>query len=126
LLEYAHTVCLLANTLDFLGLLTYAALSTHTIVAGEGPTELRFVVPKHWLCISPVIKGWIEDPKTVPKSMSEKKDTALYFRACEPEVMDLVIRYLKEEDGNGDYELPPTDRNAIFYAKVYKLAICLG
>ena len=39
---------------------------------------------------------------------------------------DVVIRYLKEEDGNDDYKLPPTDRKAIFYAKLYKLALCLG
>ena len=54
----------------------------------------------------------------------EKK--ALYFHTCEPEVMDLVIRYLKEEDGNNDYKLPPTDGDATFYANLYKLALCLG
>ena len=58
--------------------------------------------------------------------MRKDEDKALYFHDCEPEVMDLVIRYLKEEDGNDDYKLPPTDRNAIFYAKLYKLALCLG
>jgi hypothetical protein len=51
---------------------------------------------------------------------------ALCFREPEPEVMDLVIRYLKAEDGNNNYKLPPTDQNAIFYAKLYKLALCLG
>ena len=58
--------------------------------------------------------------------MSNNEDEALYFSTCAPEVLDLVIRYLKEEDGNDDYKLPRTDLNAIFYANVYKLAICLG
>lgn len=58
--------------------------------------------------------------------MRKDGDKTLCFRDCEPEVMDLVIRYLKEEDGNDDYKLPSTDQNAIFYAKLYKLALCLG
>lgn len=58
--------------------------------------------------------------------MWKDAEKALCFPNCEPEVMDLVIRYLKEEDGNDDYKIPPTDENAMFYAKIYKLAICFG
>jgi hypothetical protein len=99
---------------------------TGTIVAGTGSDETRFCVPQSALEKSPVIKGWIEDKESIPTSL--QKDDALYFPECDPQVVHATVDYLKSTT-TGLIAIPDPStgsKDALFYVKVYKFALCLG
>jgi hypothetical protein len=98
------------------------------IIAGTGLQELSFQVPKSALETSPVIKGWIEQ-QNIPASM--RKDDALYFPWCDPEVVGATIGYLKSRADGLVAVLDSSaaggaGRDVLFYVKMYKFALCLG
>jgi hypothetical protein len=88
---------------------------------------MRFSVPQSALEKSPVIKGWIEDKESIPASL--QKDDALYFPECDPQVVHATVEYLRSAT-KGFIAIPDTStgdsKDALFYMKVYKFALCLG
>jgi hypothetical protein len=94
-----------------------------TIIAGVGDSETRFNVPRSALEKSSILKGWIEDPETIPEST--RINGALYFELCDPEAVRIVLDYLRKEAGSlASFEYD--GQNAPLNAKVYKLAISLS
>lgn len=106
--------------------------SKGTIIAGSGDLRRIFYVHKSALEKSSIIKGWIEEPGTIPSSLH--KDSALCFPAVDPEVMETVVRYLERDEreqwafdlrGKALEEVKaPVDH--IFYVRLYKLALSLA
>jgi 7-cyano-7-deazaguanine synthase in queuosine biosynthesis len=74
-----------------------------------------------------VIKGWIEDKESIPTSL--QKGDALYFPECDPEVVHAAIEYMNSTTDGSIAILDPSaggSKNALFYVKMYKFALCLG
>ncbi|KAF4616243.1 hypothetical protein G7Y89_g15163 [Cudoniella acicularis] len=115
--------------------------STGKIIAGslaaDGTSnghQKTFYVRKEILEKSPVMKGWIEDPESMPQSL--QKDDALYLPNCDPEVVETLISYLESDHDSAsleEYEFDFDDKVAvsssllyrqdpIFYLRIYKLA----
>jgi hypothetical protein len=97
------------------------------IIAGTGCQEETFYAPKSALEKSTVIKGWIDDTESLPPSL--RKDGALYFPECDPEVVRAVIKYLNSTTDGNTAILDPSvggSRDVLFYVKTYKFALCLG
>ncbi|KAH8686112.1 hypothetical protein BGZ60DRAFT_396904 [Tricladium varicosporioides] len=98
---------------------------------GNGRQKI-FNVRKEILEKSPVIKGWIEEPETMPESL--QMDGALYLPNCDPEIVETLIRYLEtgHDTTSTEYEfdfddkvtesLPFHTQDPIFYLRLYKLA----
>ncbi|KAL3419330.1 hypothetical protein PVAG01_09552 [Phlyctema vagabunda] len=99
-----------------------------TVIAGDGSSQKIFQVRKESLEKSSVIKGWIEDPDSMPASL--QKDGALYLAACEPDVVLALIRYLERDDEvefDDFFELEAKRlrlhlQGPLYYLRVYKLA----
>ena len=74
-----------------------------------------------------MIKGWIEDKESIPTSL--QKGNALYFPECDPQVVQATVEYLKSTT-TGLIAIPDSfaggSKDALFYMKVYKFALCLG
>jgi len=98
------------------------------VIAGEEGSHQIFQVRKQCLERSPIIKGWIEDPKTMPESL--KKDGALYFRSCHPDVVSALVKYLERDEATSSEDdfannvdiLQLQNQDPLFYIRVYKLA----
>lgn len=98
-------------------------LSTWTVIPREGPNKRQFVVSRDILCVSPVLKGWIEEPDARPDFVTEGR---ISLNGCDAEVVDMVISYLKQNHSCKKFEFPSTDLKAMFFVDVYKLAGSLG
>jgi len=103
---------------------------TGTIIAGPEDNEQSFQVRKELLEISPIIKGWIEEPDSMPLSI--RKNDCLYFKGCDPNVVRALIQYLEMEElsfKSGcliDGALGTAQLDPIFYVRIYKLALVLA
>jgi hypothetical protein len=71
---------------------------------------------------SPVIKGWIEDPSSLPSRL--RKDDGLHFPNVDVLVVKTVIRYLEGEEE--EFEFGNHQRDPVFFVRVYKLSLSLG
>lgn len=98
--------------------------TTGTIIAGSGKDIKHFIVPTSVLQRSPVIKDWIEEPESLPDSL--KKDGSLNLENIASEVVADVIRFLENPGAFECLALQPPNSRAIFYTKVYKLALSLA
>ena len=105
--------------------------ATGIIIAGVGDQECHFEVDKYALEKSPTIKDWISDPSSLSPSLV--KDGALNLSSCDPPVVKFVIDFLTKEGEHNvirlvksQVELSYLDESALFYTKVYKLALCLA
>ena len=101
------------------------------IIAGPEGNQEIFHVHKETLEKSPVIKGWISDPDSMPGSL--QLNQSLYLRNCQPDVVRLVIRYLQKDDlFSVDFDIDDENCNIalrydpVFYVRVYKLAVSLA
>ncbi|KAN0094197.1 hypothetical protein V8E51_017381 [Hyaloscypha variabilis] len=103
------------------------AASEGRIIAGLENSQQVFHVPIIALKRSAVIKGYIDDPDSMPESL--RKDGALYLPNCDPEVIRTLIHCLKREDySSSEYEFDVNLRSQdpLFYIKTYKLAMTLA
>jgi hypothetical protein len=102
------------------------AASEGRIIAGLENSQQVFHVPIVALKRSAVIKGYIDDPDSMPESL--RKDGALYLPNCDPEVIRTLIHCLKREDSSSEYEFDVNLRtqDPLFYIKTYKLAMTLA
>lgn len=64
----------------------------------------------------------MEDPDSIPLSM--KKDGALYFADCEVPVVQFVMEFLGQNPDTAPR--PPDASDALYFTRVYKLAISLA
>lgn len=92
------------------------------IIAGTGSQEETFYAPKSALEKSTVIKGWIDDTESIPKSL--RNGGALHFPECDPEVVRAVVKYLNSTTDGIIAILDPSaggSRDVLFYLKTYKV-----
>ena len=97
------------------------------IIAGLENNQQVFLVPIAALERSAVIKGYIDEPDSMPESL--RKDGALYLPHCDPEVVRTLIHCLRRDDySSSDYEfdLNLRSQDPLFYIKTYKLALTLA
>lgn len=95
------------------------------VIPLQGPKERRFFVPRDVLCVSPIFQGWIEDPDTRPEKIIQ--EDGILRLDCEAEVVNMVISYLqREHDRRNSFEFRLAGHDAVFFVKVYKMALSLG
>lgn len=115
---------LTANNLDH----RFARTSMGRIIAGGGSSPEVFEVRKEILEKSPIIKGWIEEPDSIPELL--RKDGALHLSSCEPHVVLTLVRYLERDESSvsdHDFFNESTMRalqrqDPLIHFKIYKLA----
>lgn len=79
----------------------------------------------HTLCISPVFKGYIEEPDTTPPAVKRNGEGSLTLNN-EKEVVEVVLEYLNQTHSGNDFKLRSSDHDVVFLVKLYKLALSLG
>jgi hypothetical protein len=95
------------------------------VIACADPNDQRqFTVPRHILCISPVLKGYIEEPDTTPSRM-QRYGARSFAINIEGEVVKAMLDYLKQAHGD-KLTLQSSDRDITFFVRLYKLALSLG
>jgi len=96
------------------------------VVACADPTnERRFLVARHILCISPVLKGYIEKPDTPTTGLKRNGDGTLSLNN-EGDVVEVMLRCLRQAHGDNKFSIRPSDGGVVFLVKLYKLALSLG
>ena len=94
------------------------------IACADPNDQRRFTVPRHILCISPVLKGYIEEPDTTPPGLQRNGAGTLTLNN-EGEVVKAMLDYLKQAHSD-ELNLQPSDRDGAFFVRLYKLALSLG
>jgi hypothetical protein len=96
-----------------------------TVIACADPNnQPQFIVPHHILCISPVLKGYIEEPDTTPPGLQRNGAGTLTLNN-EGEVVNAMLDYLKQAHSDV-ITLQWSDRDVAFFVRLYKLALSLG
>jgi len=83
-----------------------------------------FVEPKV-LCVSPVLKGWIEEPET-RHPVILRREGFIDLSGWELDIVNTVVAYLKTQHDLKTFKFRPDNLHPIFFARVYKLALNLG
>lgn len=72
-----------------------------------------------------MLKDYVELPDTVPPEVRRNGEGTLTFNA-DAVAMRVVVEHLKEKLGAYDFVLQRSEREAVFYLRLYKIALCLG
>lgn len=102
---------------------TSTSADTGIIIAGKGDNQKEFIIPKPVLERSLIINAWIEEPSSISQSLRGAR--SLNFPECEPEVVDAGISHLEKAEEKSVVIVTNND-DGLFYAKVYRLALCLA
>jgi hypothetical protein len=95
------------------------------IACADPNNEHRFIVPRHILCISPILKGYIEEPDTAPPGVQRNGAGTLTLNS-EGEVVNAMLEYLRQAHGDSKFTLQSSGRGAVFFVRLYKLALSCG
>jgi hypothetical protein len=102
----------------------FLARPWHVIACADPNDQRKFTVPRHILCISPILKGYIEEPDTTPAGVQRNGAGTLSLNN-EGEVVKAMLDYLKQAHGD-ERTLQSSDRDVAFFVRLYKLALSLG
>jgi hypothetical protein len=108
----------------FIRVLTNFARPWRVVACGDPNDERHFTVPRHILCISPVLKGYFEEPDTTPPGLQRYGAGTLALNN-EGDVVKAMLDFLKKAR-SGDLTLQSSNRGAAFFVRLYKLALSLG
>lgn len=89
-----------------------------------GQNGRLFEVTRDVLCISPVLKGYIEDPDTRPDFM--EADGIIAWSHLDEDIVKTVIKYLEHPRGHNLFDGRSKKPQASFFINIYKLASTLG
>ena len=84
------------------------------------------MLPGDILCLSPVLKEYINQPETIPRHVARHGAGTLTFNAS-PQAMQAVVEHLTQEHGGQKFVPPPAaGTDHVFHLQLHKMALCLG
>lgn len=100
--------------------------SETVIACGDPNNECQFVdVSRQILCLSPILKGYIEQPDTRPPGVDRYKDGSIALNN-EGEIVKAMLKYLERTHNDQTFTLQSHNLSVVLLVRLYKLALSLG
>jgi hypothetical protein len=101
------------------------AKTLKVIACGDPANERQFIIPQEVLCISSILKDYVENPDTTPPGLKRKGKGTLTLNN-EGDVVEVLLEYLTQAHDNEKFAFRSSDRGVVFSVRLYKLALSLA